>query len=715
MDKKIESKKIINFRPLFFIFIIGAFCIYFSFLSTNSPFYLFLFTLPLAFLLYVTLKQRYLLLVFSTLFFVFISIFTFFHISNFNDGNFSNTPVLLTAKIEKVTFVNDNFYYLTLSNGSVLLQNNSTQKLNGNVSVGVNVYDTDDFSLTQFSQIAFQTHLSSIDVKDENGELNTFFLKWNIRYETGNTSLSAITFLKDDSTLIEKFQTYNKTLLMENFGETKGGLVFHILYGDKSSSPKEIVEQFAFAGVVHVLSVSGLHVGLIVFLLMFFLSKLHLKDHTKFIIITIFLSLFCTFCSFSPSVVRASIMALIVVTSTIFSRKNDLLNSLSFAGIIILLFNPLYLFDAGFQMSFASIFGIILIAFSLKFIIKNKKTYSFLLPVFCTIAAQLMILPIIATIYGYIPTWSILFNLIILPLFSLMYPLLFVINIIVAVFPFFSFLYLFPSAFLDVILFIVSRVSLLPFNLIYTPKISVTSTIILFSAIYFASKYVVLKLSIKSIISIFLLSIFALTISISSFSAVCSSNFFTFYESESCLGTLFATQKSQFYLIEPDLNRSKEIAEELERLKIKKLDGVFMLTHSNFESTKVHRYLFDFSPTIYLPQGSIHQAGLSSMNFETQILSNEKLVVNEIFSIRNVEYDSSPLALIFEIQTSKIVFFSKDIVMNVDLKNYISINFDYEILCVKIEQSENYEEWRTEIAALNFFFNSSSKQSFVIP
>lgn len=714
MNEKKKLKKIFNFRPLFFIFIIGCLCIYFSFILTNSSFNLFFFIVPVAFLIFVAVKKRFALLVFSAIFFLSSSLFTYFFISNYGDKSFSNTQVAITAKIEKITEVNDNFYYLTLTNATVVLENITTSTLDGNVSVGVNVYDTQYFDLLPKSQIAFSARISNINIKDENGNLDTFFLKWNIKYETNSINYTSITFLKDDSNFIEKFQNYNKTLLVSNLGETKGNLVFSILYGDRSSTSSEISDLFSFAGVIHLLSVSGLHVGLIVLLLIFLLNKTQLKEYMKFIIVFCFLLSFCTLCSFSSPVLRSSIMALIVLLAGLFKRKNDLLNSISLAGILILLFKPTSVFDLGFQMSFASVFGIILIAFSAKFVIKNKKLYNFLLPILATVSAELMILPILATYYGFVPTWSILFNLIVLPIFSLMYSLFFVTNIIVLIFPFMSFLYFIPKSLLDIILYIVSLVNLLPANTILTPKIDLTSTILFYFTFLILSKYFVLYISHKTLFASTLLFIFFLTVLLGALPATSSQNIFTFYEEGSSIGTIFSTKQSKYYLIEPNLNNSKEIADELENKKISKLSGIIMLTNSNFESTKVFRYLQKFSPKFYLPKDNIHKTGLLSLGFEVVSDNEQKNVIDDFFAIKYFSFEHSPFALSLEIHSKRIIFFKQNTLFTSYIKNFLSTNFDYNINCARMFQSDCVTEWKNEIEAETYFFNSGQKQQFLV-
>lgn len=714
MDKRERVIKFFNFRSLFFVFVIGALCIYFSFHLSSSLYNLIFFVVPLGFLVYVATRKQYALLMFSAIFFLSTSLFTSLYITNYVDKNYSNTPVHITAKIVKITDVNDNFYYLTLSNATVIHENNTTAKISGNISVGVNVYDSDEqFDLPLFAQIAFSARLSGVGAKDEFGNPNVLFLKWNIKYETNAVNYTSISFLKDDSSLIEKFQGYNRGLLVGNFGEEKGDLMYCLLYGDRTSSIDGYVEVFSYAGVVHVLSVSGLHVALIVFLLIFFLKRFRLCERTRFLIVLCFLVVFCTLCSFSAPVIRSSIMSLILLVSSMFLHKNDAFNAISFAGILILLFSPLSVFDVGFQLSFASVFGIILTINSIKLIIKNRRTYLILLPIFTSLSAQLMILPIISNSFGVVPTWSIFFNIIILPLFSLMYSILFVTNILAVICPFLWILYTIPSALLDVILFIVSFVRYLPANTFTLPNITLFSTIIFYFIFLVASKYVVVRLFGKIALSVTLVFVLAFSMFLSSLPLIRFQNLLKFYESESSFGTLLCTKQNKYYLIEPKLNYGKQIADELKRLNIFKLSAVILLTNENFQSAQVNKYLGDFSPEIYLQAGNIHDVGLSAFGFVTHKIGADKTIVDETFAIKYFDYNSSPFALSLEFMSRRIVFLVGDTVIDSNLQNFITTNFDYTINCARIIGGDS-AQWRGEIVAQNYFFDSQSRLQYLL-
>jgi ComEC/Rec2-related protein len=711
-----------NFRALFFIFLIGVLCIYFSFrLSFSSPLNLLFFIFPLGFLALLGFKKKFVLLVFSVIFFTAGSLGTFFYFKNYNDTSFSNTPVTLTGKIEKVTAVSNNFYYLTLSNISVVREDETFSTLNGCVSTGVYATDEEQTELALNSQIVFATTLSGVSATDEDGTLNNFYLKWNIRYQTDTLSFVDVTNLGDASTLIEKLQTYNRTLLVDNFGETKGNLLYSVLYGDKSFTDSEILSLFSYSGVIHILSVSGLHVGLLVFLLMLFLNKTSLKDYLKFIIVALFLFSFCLLTNFSSSTIRASIMSLVVILSMLFERKNDYLNSISFAGILILLFHPTSLFDVGFQMSFASVFGIILVANSARVFIKSEKLFKILSPILTTLGAELMLFPIIANVYGVVPVWSVLFNLVVLPVFSVMYSILFIVNILVVAMPFLSFLYFLPNALLDVVLFIVSAVSYLPANIVSVPAVSIFATAIYYATFFVISKYVVISAGQKVTLAVAMLLVFCTIVVFGALPATSSQNIFTFYESESCLGTLFATDQNKFYLVEPDLYDSYSISKQLEKLNISKLSGIIMLTNSSFESAEVYEYLADFSPAFYLPSNSTHNASLSAFGFSTTRDGNtaEKIVVDDYFCIEYSYYNYNsvsytPLGLTIEIQTQKIVFLNAKLTLNENLQNSIQTNFDYCVNCVRMIDREDSADWRQAFCAEQYYFDSSTAKSFVV-
>ena len=143
-----------------------------------------------------------------------------------------------------------------------------------------------------------------------------------------------------------------------NFSKETAGLVKTIFVGDKSMLDEEIKNTFSNVGIAHLLAISGLHISIIVAILSLILDKLKAKRVVKLVVMFVLLLLYCYVCNFSPSVVRASLMSLMFLFSGVMGEKYDKVNAMSFSAILILIVKPLYIFDAGFLLTYFCVFSI---------------------------------------------------------------------------------------------------------------------------------------------------------------------------------------------------------------------------------------------------------------------------------------------------------------------------------------------------------------------
>ena len=205
------------------------------------------------------------------------------------------------------------------------------------------------------------------------------------------------------------------------------------LIGDTSLISKEEKKDFSKANLSHVLAISGMHVGNII-LAMNFIFKRFDKRKGKYIFICT-LILFSQLTGGSASVIRAVIMSSIMIVSKLVYRKSDVLNNISIAAFIILNLNPYIIFDLGFQLSFLGTLGIVLfeskIALIFKIILnrinyvcKHKilkklinKTYTLIT---VSIAANIMILPVLAYTYNSVSLVFLISNVLVAPVLGVM-------------------------------------------------------------------------------------------------------------------------------------------------------------------------------------------------------------------------------------------------------------------------------------------------------
>ena len=193
-------------------------------------------------------------------------------------------------------------------------------------------------------------------------------------------------------------------------------------YTDELS--QEIKQSFSISGGSHVLSVSGLHVGIIYLALGFFLRFMDRKKSTliiKQIIILISLWYYTFICGLAPSIVRSAIMISLICISDIVNRKSVTYNAVFFSAFCMLIYNPYYVFDVGFQLSYMAVLSILFFQKMLYDLITvNNKVLDWLWSLTCvSIAAQIGTAPISLYYFHQFPSYFLLTNIVIIPATSI--------------------------------------------------------------------------------------------------------------------------------------------------------------------------------------------------------------------------------------------------------------------------------------------------------
>ena len=204
----------------------------------------------------------------------------------------------------------------------------------------------------------------------------------------------------------------------ENFDSLSSSYIKALILGDRSDIPENIKNAFINSGVIHVLAVSGLHTGYIVLILMGFSGRFNVILRLIFIFLGLFI--FTHIANLSPSVIRASIMSIVVLLSFIIQRSNNLLNSISIAGLIILLMNPLDILNPGFQLSFGAVASIAIIYPILKnnFLANNLKPFwkYFSDLMLISLSVSIGTFPFVVSYYEKFSLIALFANLLIIPL-----------------------------------------------------------------------------------------------------------------------------------------------------------------------------------------------------------------------------------------------------------------------------------------------------------
>ncbi|MCF7887376.1 MAG: ComEC/Rec2 family competence protein [Candidatus Omnitrophica bacterium] len=174
------------------------------------------------------------------------------------------------------------------------------------------------------------------------------------------------------------------------------------------------------AGLSHLLAISGLHVGLISLILFYFLRFFQISFRAILFILSIFLLFYIAVTGFRPSTQRSVIMYFVFAFGFFIKRRVEVLNSLGMAGIILLLFSPAIIYDIGFQLSFLAVFGIIL-GFKIFPYHQQKSLFvNYIKQIFlCSLFVMVFTLPVVSFYFGKIYLLSIFYNVILIPVFTL--------------------------------------------------------------------------------------------------------------------------------------------------------------------------------------------------------------------------------------------------------------------------------------------------------
>lgn len=193
-----------------------------------------------------------------------------------------------------------------------------------------------------------------------------------------------------------------------------------LLLGQRQDISKELMESYSKAGAIHILAVSGLHIGIILMMLHFLLKPLEFVKNGrlfKLLLLVLLLWVYALIAGLSPSVVRAVMMFTVVAIGLNLNKRVAVLHTLIISVLILLLINPYYLFEVGFQMSYAAVFSIVLFQPVLQSFwtpkIRIVRFYWNLLAV--SVAAQLGVLPISLFYFHQFPGLFFITNLLIIP------------------------------------------------------------------------------------------------------------------------------------------------------------------------------------------------------------------------------------------------------------------------------------------------------------
>ena len=206
-----------------------------------------------------------------------------------------------------------------------------------------------------------------------------------------------------------------------NTGKDELGIAEALLIGYTQDLDKDLVQAYSNTGVVHIIAISGMHLALIYVMLVWLFARIPLVKRSKILQVVLILAclwLFSLLTGAAASVLRSAVMFTFICIGKNFVRQSSVYNSLAASAFVLLCYDPYFLWDVGFQLSYLALAGIIAFQKPLYglFFIKNKWIDKVWQLAAVSLAAQVLTFPVCIYYFHQFPTLFLLANIIVVPL-----------------------------------------------------------------------------------------------------------------------------------------------------------------------------------------------------------------------------------------------------------------------------------------------------------
>lgn len=283
-------------------------------------------------------------------------------------------------------------------------------------------------------------------------------ISWTLDVDT--LSLKNCSKQTNTLTALKAFRQREIAMIKNTLPEETSALAAALIFGDRNLFDSETERSYQKIGIVHLLAISGLHVGLLTGMMYFIFIRVGVTKEKTDILLMAFLPVYAIMTGLAPPVVRAAAMLMMLIGSRRMELRMTPLDAVSAAFMIMMLFQPAIIYDTGFQLSFAVSFSLVI---SAPVILKSFPTF-FKQTAAASFIAQLSSLPVILSTFYEVSAISIFANLLFVPLFSfILLPVLLISYMVL------SFVGALPSFYSDLLENLVHGVNLLATKLSELP------------------------------------------------------------------------------------------------------------------------------------------------------------------------------------------------------------------------------------------------------
>lgn len=428
--------------------------------------------------------------------------------------------------------------------------------------------------------------------------LDGYSYNTNIAYyayvEFSDVEISA----KSNLTFIEKIQVKLHEVLLQNLGAEIGELSYSMITGDKNSLDRETANSFSLSGLGHLLAVSGLHIGFICAAVSWILKKCKVNKYVNLIVVGILILFYSMLAGFSGSVLRAGIMTMIALIGSSIGKRNDLLNNLFFAVTCILTFRPILILYVGLILSISAVLGIILFSRGISNVLKRihipRRLADYLA---VCLSVNIAIMPVMIFFFNSLEPYSIISNMIVIPIMSVSFAVIFLTSFITMILPFMAFSLKVSSVGIALVSSVASLISKLPgAGIIMFGGVSLFIAYLLY---FLSSRFVIKGKATYPIVfvCIFILCIITIVPNVNNGRRA---ELLILGDGKSVDSIVFDDDKNAYFIGE--FENYYTLKDNMIKAKVRKLDAIYLTSISEKSAYQLKKYFMSYPMvTVYFP------------------------------------------------------------------------------------------------------------------
>jgi len=603
----------------------------------------------------------------------------------------------VTGHVSDIVYFENGYTRLTLNDCEIKYDNEVVSK--GNISLLIF-----NISPKYGDVITFDTKLENIDLNEYgnfayNPTIDVFY----------SAKISTFSVNNNFFNLDELIRCSVKEKIEDNFRTSdSAGLAYAVMFGDKQILDLETETSFRRVGVTHLIAVSGLNISILFLCIMWLIKKITNNRLVLFVSVSIIILFYVWLCGFAPSVTRAGLMCLIYCLSKCTLSRYDILNSMGLSGLIILTFSPYQLFNVGFVLSYACIFGIVALAYIFnklfKFLDFNEKLKT---SIVTCLSAQVVTFAITAWCYGGVSLVGLFANVLLVPIFEMIFIALVVVLIASFIIPVNLFYSLINFGF-DYTINISRFLAGINFAETSVFRITAIGCVLCLVVCYIIRDKLLIRNSIKCIVSFILLCAVIITSIIGNFNMLRSNNITTIGESN----LIVVTSSYKATILDFDIGSLYKLNKYLFNTSTYNVENIIICSESDLDYDGFENFIINYNVENVYISSNVYDSYIDMFNFIN--LENIKInIINNYdefdigTSVKYYEINDKLSYMSLSINKNNIVYYNGDNIGDIEMINTLVTDMDYFIISKTIDVNKIPVNTTSNILVGNYYYEDN--------